>query len=114
MNNKDIHLDLLRKLEANPEYTQRELSQEMGVSLGKINYCMKKLTEKGWVKLTNFSHNSNKVGYIYLLTPKGIENKTKLTIEFLKIKIKEYEILQEEIDILKKDVNQLKESKKIE
>ena len=59
MNNKDIHLDLLRKLEANPEYTQRELSKEMGVSLGKVNYCMKKLTEKGWVKLSNFNNNPN-------------------------------------------------------
>ena len=112
VNNKDIRLDLLRKLEENPNYTQRELSKEMGVSLGKVNYCMKKLIEKGLVKLSNFSHNADKVSYIYLLTPKGIENKTKLTIEFLKIKIKEYEILKEEIDILKKDVNQLKESKK--
>ena len=114
VNNKDIRLDLLRKLEENPNYTQRELSKEMGVSLGKVNYCMKKLIEKGLVKLSNFSHNADKVSYIYLLTPKGIENKTKLTIEFLKIKIKEYEILQKEIHILKQDVNQLKESKKIE
>ena len=103
MNNKDIHLDLLRKLEVNPEYTQRELSQEMGVSLGKINYCMKKLIEKGWIKLTNFSHNSNKLGYMYLLTPHGIEQKAKLTILFLKIKMKEYEILKKEISILKQD-----------
>ena len=87
MNRKDIHLDLLRKLEANPEYTQRELSQEMGVSLGKINYCMKKLIEKGWIKLSNFSHNPNKAVYIYLLTPKGMEQKTRLTFSFLKIKI---------------------------
>jgi EPS-associated MarR family transcriptional regulator len=108
VNNKDIRLDLLRKLEENPKYTQRELSKEMGVSLGKVNYCMKKLIEKGMVKLLNFSHNEDKVSYIYLLTPKGIENKSKLTIEFLKIKIKEYEILKEEIDILKQDVNQLK------
>lgn len=112
MNNKDIRLDLLRKLEENPNYTQRELSKEMGVSLGKVNYCMKKLIEKGLVKLSNFSHNENKASYIYLLTPKGFENKSKLTIEFLKIKIKEYEILQEEIAILKQDINQLKDSKK--
>ena len=65
MNKKDIHLDLLRKLEVNPECTQRELSQEMGVSLGKINYCMKKLIEKGWIKLSSFSHSPSKVGYIY-------------------------------------------------
>ena len=108
LNKEDIHLDLLRKLEANPEYTQRELSQEMGVSLGKINYCMKKLTEKGWVKLTNFSLNPHKVGYIYLLTPKGIEEKTRLTFSFLKRKIKEYEMLKEEISKLKQDTEKLK------
>ena len=101
MNNKDIHLDLLRKLESNPEYTQRELSQEMGVSLGKINYCMKKLIEKGWIKLSNFGHNPNKVGYIYLLTPKGIEQKSRLTTSFLKTKIKEFEMLRDEISKLK-------------
>ena len=112
MNNKDIRLDLLRKLEENPNYTQRELSKEMGVSLGKVNYCMKKLIEKGLVKLSNFSHNKDKVSYIYLLTPKGIEDKSKLTIEFLKIKIDEYEILKKEIRILKQDVNQIKESTK--
>ena len=101
MDNKNIHFDLLRKLELNPEYTQRELSKEMGISLGKVNYCIKKLVEKGWVKLTNFSHNPNKVGYAYFLTAKGIEEKTKLTYEFLKIKTEEYEILKEEISKLK-------------
>ena len=108
VNKKDIHLDLLRKLEANPNYTQRELSQEMGVSLGKINYCMKKLIEKGWIKLSNFSHNPNKVVYIYLLTPKGIEQKTRLTFSFLKIKIKEYEMLKDEINKLKQDTKKIK------
>ena len=78
---------MLRKLEQNPSYTQRELSKEMGVSLGKVNYCIRKLIEKGLIKLSNFSHNEDKASYIYLLTPKGIENKSKLTIEFLKIKI---------------------------
>ena len=101
MDNKNIHFDLLRKLELNPEYTQRELSKEMGISLGKVNYCMKKLVEKGWVKLTNFSHNPNKVGYAYLLTAKGIEEKTRLTYAFLKIKSEEYEMLKEEISKLK-------------
>ncbi len=107
MNQKDIRLDLLRKIELNPEYTQRELSQEMGVSLGKVNYCIKKLTEKGWIKLTNFKQNSNKVGYAYLLTPRGIEEKTKLTFSFLKRKIKEYEILKDEINKLKEDIGQI-------
>ena len=108
MNNKDIHLDLLRKLESNPEYTQRELSQEMGVSLGKVNYCMKKLVEKGWVKLRNFSRHRNKVGYAYLLTPKGIEEKSKLTFEFLAFKMEEYEMLKEEISKLKQYTKKLK------
>ena len=112
MNNKDIHLDLLRKLEVNPEYTQRELSQEMGVSLGKINYCMKKLIEKGWIKLTSFSRNPNKAGYVYLLTPKGIEQKSRLTLAFLTIKLEEYEILKGEISKLKQDAKKLKSSQK--
>ena len=112
MNRKDIHLDLLRKLEANPEYTQRELSQEMGVSLGKINYCMKKLIEKGWIKISNFSNNPNKVSYIYLLTPKGIEQKTRLTFAFLSIKLEEYEILKNEISKLKQDAEKLKSKQK--
>jgi EPS-associated MarR family transcriptional regulator len=112
MNNKDIHLDLLRKLESNPEYTQRELSQEMGVSLGKVNYCMKKLTERGLVKLTNFSHSSNKLGYMYLLTPKGIEQKAKLTTSFLKTKLQEFEMLRDEISRLKLDAKELANEKR--
>jgi len=101
MNNKDIRLDLLRKLQSNPNYSQRELSQEMGISLGKINYCMQKLNDKGWVKLINFAHNPTKIGYVYLLTPKGIEEKSRLTLSFLKRKVIEYEILKKEISLLK-------------
>ena len=112
MNIKDIRLELLRKLEVNPEYTQRELSQEMGVSLGKINYCMKKLIKKGWLKLSNFGHNTNKLNYIYLLTPRGIEQKTNLTFAFLAIKLEEYKILEEEISKLKLDVEKLHSEQK--
>ena len=101
MNHRDIRLELLRKLESKPEYTQRELSQEMGVSLGKVNYCIRKLTEKGLIKITNFKQNPNKVGYAYLLTPQGIEEKSRLTFSFLKRKIVEYEILKKEIIALK-------------
>jgi EPS-associated MarR family transcriptional regulator len=100
MNNQDIRLDLLRKLQASPESTQRELSREMGVSLGKVNYCIKKLTEKGLIKLTNFTHNPNKIGYAYLLTPSGIQEKSRLTFSFLKRKIVEYEALKKEIKAL--------------
>ena len=112
MNNKDIHLDLLRKIELSPECTQRELSKEMGVSLGKVNYCMRKMIEKGWVKLINFSRNPNKAGYTYILTPKGIEQKAKLTFKFLAIKMKEYELLKEEISKLELDAKEINSKNK--
>ena len=112
MNNQDIRLDLLRRLESNPQFTQRELSIETDVSLGKVNYCMKKLTEKGWVKLTNFSHNPNKMGYAYLLTPQGIEEKSRLTFSFLKRKVVEYEILKKEINALKLESEEMANEKR--
>ena len=112
MNKRDIRLDLLRRLESNPQYTQRELSQEMGVSLGKVNYCMKKLTEKGLIKLTNFTHNPNKMGYAYLLTPSGIEEKSRLTFSFLKRKVIEYEILKKEINELKFESEEIHNEKR--
>ena len=111
MNNQDIRLDLLRKLEINPRYTQRELSREVGVSLGKINYCMKKLTEKGLIKLTNFTHNPNKMGYAYLLTPSGVEEETRLTFSFLKRKIVEYEVLKIEINELQLESEEMANEK---
>jgi len=112
MNKRDIRLDLLRKLESNPEYTQRELSKDMGVSLGKVNYCIKKLTEKGLIKLTNFTHNPNKMGYAYLLTSQGIEEKSRLTFSFLKRKIVEYEILKKEINALQLESNKIANEKR--
>ena len=112
MNKRDIRLDLLRRLESNPEYSQRELSREMGVSLGKVNYCMKKLTEKGLIKLTNFTHNPNKMGYAYLLTPQGIEEKSRLTFSFLKRKVIEYEILKIEINELKLESEEIHTKKR--
>ena len=75
----------------------------MGVSLGKVNYCMRMLTEKGWIKIMNFKRSSNKLGYSYILTPKGIKEKSRLTILFLKIKIIEYEALKNEIYELKRE-----------
>ena len=107
MNKRDILLDLLRELESNPECTQRELSQEMGVSLGKVNYCIRKLTEKGLIKITNFKQNQNNMGYAYLLTPKGIDEKSRLTISSLKRKIIEYEILKDEINELKLESDEM-------
>ena len=95
---KQDHFEVLRRIEKKPESTQRELAQELGFSLGKLNYCLKALQTKGWVKIENFKRNPNKINYIYILTPKGIAEKTKLTINFMKRKIREYEELKSEID----------------
>ena len=96
LDNSD-HLDVLRKISSKPNFTQRELAKELGFSLGKLNYCLKALKSKGLIKIENFKKNPNKVNYIYVLTPKGIAEKTKLTINFMKRKMKEYEELKKEI-----------------
>ena len=95
---KQIIFNVLRKLEKNPSITQRELSNKLGISLGKINYCLKELRNKGLIKISNFRKNKNKINYVYLLTPKGISAKTKLTINFMKIKLREYEDLKKDIE----------------
>jgi len=99
-------LNALRLLEANPEMTQRELAQALGVSVGAANYCLKALVEKGWVKLENFQNNPNKLGYLYLLTPMGMAAKTTLTARFLRRKLAEYEALRAEIEQLRCEVGQ--------
>lgn len=106
MTPEEVHLHLLRRLEQNPECTQRELANEMGISLGKVNYCMKKLIEKGWVKAKNFYHSPNKSSHTYLLTKKGIEFKGKLTVEFIRRKMEEYEMLKSEISQLQAEVEE--------
>ena len=100
----------MRRLQETSDLNQRELATELGISLGSINYCLQALVEKGWVKMQNFSHSRNKLGYAYLLTPIGIAQKTALTTHFLNRKIKEYEALREEIEALK---TQLSESQEI-
>ena len=95
-NNTD-EFNVLRKIKSKPEYTQRELAYELGFSLGKLNYCLKALKIKGLIKINNFQKNPNKFGYVYMLTPKGIATKTKLTLNFMKRKIKEYEELKKEL-----------------
>ena len=92
------HFDVLRKIQKKPKSTQRELAEELGFSLGKLNYCLKSLQVKGLVKIQNFKKNPNKLNYIYVLTPKGISQKTKLTINFMKRKMKEYDELRRELD----------------
>jgi EPS-associated MarR family transcriptional regulator len=99
----DAHYKLLKLLEANPQATQRELASEMGVSLGKVNYCLKALIEKGWVKMDNFSQNPQKLHYAYLLTPLGLKAKTTLATNFLKRKLEEYEALKAEIEQLQSE-----------
>ena len=100
---KETHLKILKHIESNPQISQRQLAQELGVSVGKINYCVKALITKGWLKAGNFKRSSNKMSYLYLLTPAGIDEKTKLTASFLKSKIVEHEIITQEIEQLKRD-----------
>ena len=93
----ETHLKLLRLLDANPELSQRELAHELGISVGKINYCVNALLAKGWIKARNFKNSRNKLAYAYLLTPSGIEQKAALTVNFLRRKVEEYEQLHREI-----------------
>ena len=97
MDEKQDHFDLLRKIKERPAYTQRELASELGFSLGKLNYCLKSLKKKGHIKLKNFQNNKNKINYAYILTPRGIAIKTKLTMNFMKRKMKEYDELAKEL-----------------
>lgn len=110
MLSEESRYKLLKALEANPGASQRELAQEMGVSLGKVNYCLKALVEKGWIKVGNFTKNPNKLGYAYLLTPSGLEEKANVTAEFLKRKLTEYEKMQKEINILRQEIKCQKNS----
>ena len=96
-NNTD-HFNVLRKIKSKPDSSQRELAYDLGFSLGKLNYCLKALKEKGLIKINNFQKNPNKFGYVYKLTPKGITTKTKITIDFMKRKIREYDELKAEIE----------------
>ena len=97
MKNENDNFEILRKIQNKPEYSQRELAKDLGFSLGKLNYCLKELQKKGLVKIQNFRKNTRKLNYLYILTPKGISEKTKLTINFMKRKMKEYEELKKEI-----------------
>ena len=98
MKNNPDHFNVLRKINSNPESNQRELAAQLGFSLGKLNYCLKALTAKGLVKVKNFKNNKNKIGYVYVLTPAGISARTKLTVNFMKRKMKEYDELKLEIE----------------
>ena len=98
-------LEILKLLQAQPQMSQRDLAQAMGVSLGKANYCLNALMDKGLVKLENFRNNPDKRNYAYLLTPAGLEEKTRITMAFLRRKVVEYEALEREIEQLRGDLN---------
>ncbi len=95
---------ILKLVEANPEISQRELARELGISLGKANYCIQALVDVGLLKATNFRNSKNKLAYMYLLTPRAIEEKTSITLRFLKHKIQEYEHLKSEIELLSEEL----------
>jgi EPS-associated MarR family transcriptional regulator len=96
---------ILKLVSANPEISQRELAKTLGVSLGKTNFCLNALIEKGLLKAANFRNSHNKLAYMYLLTPSGIEEKSKITLRFLKAKMREYEALQLEINLLMQETS---------
>lgn len=98
MKNKQDYLDILRKINDKPNLSQRKLAHSLGFSLGKLNYCLSALRLKGLVKIKNFKNNNNKINYFYVLTPKGIAKKAKLTLNFMKKKMREYEELKRELD----------------
>ena len=99
MKNEQDHFEVLRRIKDNPQTSQRELANELGFSLGKLNYCLKALQNKGFVKLQNFQKQSNKISYLrYIITPKGISERTKLTIKFMEKKMKEYDELKKELE----------------
>ena len=97
---------ILKILEANPEISQRDLARELSISLGRVNFCLKALIQVGLLKAANFRNSNNKIAYMYLLTPSGIEEKSAITARFLKLKLQEHANLQTEIEELRKDANQ--------
>lgn len=99
----EMRYKLMRLLEASPEMSQRDVARELGISVGKVNYCLKALISKGWVKATNFKNSQNRSAYMYLLTPRGIEEKARVTMRFLQAKMREYETLRAEIEQIRRE-----------
>ena len=104
-NTQETHFKVLRHIEGNPEVTQRELAQELGISLGKANYCLKALIDKGFIKARNFHNSNHKRAYLYKLTPSGIDAKARISVAFLRRKMQEYEQLKTEIEQLRDELN---------
>lgn len=97
---EDLRYRIFKLLEVNPNMSQRSLAEELGISLGKLNYCVRALAEKGWVKARNFKNSRNKLAYAYIVTPAGLEEKARMTVNFLRIKIAEVESLKAEIAVM--------------
>ncbi|OGS99063.1 MAG: MarR family EPS-associated transcriptional regulator [Gallionellales bacterium RIFCSPLOWO2_02_FULL_59_110] len=106
MNDDNTSYGLLKTLENNPSLSQRDMAKRLGISLGKVNFCINALVEKGCLKVNNFRNSDNKLAYAYLLTPRGIEERARMTVEFLQIKLHEYERLRAEIEELKREAEQ--------
>lgn len=103
---EDTYFRVMRILQENPDLTQRELAEQLGMSLGGLNYCLKALMEKGMVKMKNFATSKNKFGYVYVLTPTGMAEKAAITHRFLQRKLEEYEALKAEIETLRSEIVQ--------
>lgn len=103
----EVRYRILKLLEANPTLSQREVARELGMSLGRANYCLRALIDKGWVKVTNFKNSRNKSAYMYLLTPRGIERKAEVTVRFLQRKTREYQELRAEIELIRADARRV-------
>lgn len=104
--NEEISYKVIKLIEQNPVLSQRALARDLGISLGKTNYCLKALIQKGWLKANNFKNNKNKAAYAYLLTPKGLDEKTRISVRFLKNKMAEYEELALQIEQLKAELHE--------
>jgi EPS-associated MarR family transcriptional regulator len=103
----EFRYKILKLVSENPEISQRELARQLGISLGRANFCLKALVDKGILKASNFRNNNNKLAYMYLLTPDGAELKTRITVQYLKLKLQEYESLHREIEELRREAASL-------
>jgi EPS-associated MarR family transcriptional regulator len=99
----EMRYKVIRLLDANPAMSQRDVARELGISLGKANFCLQALMQKGWIKATNFKNSRNKAAYMYLLTPRGLEGKASLTLRYLQKKMREYEALRVEIEEMRRE-----------
>ena len=103
---------ILKLLESNPAASQRDIAHELGVSLGRVNFCLQALVEKGLIKANNFRNSTTRQSYLYLLTPKGMQEKAKVTVRFLKVKLEEYEFIKAQVEELQRDATKIKRTQR--